>query len=162
MFTECAILLAESDLCRLKSSYLVVGIITSGKLIHRVNMIIHIGMIIIISFTFTPCYRHDGPVWQLAWAHPMYGNMIASCGYDRKVIIWKETNGTWGKLYEYSNHDSSGRLFCLKFGYHISGLFSFSKRDMFKRVIMCLQDLHFKFTHVNLKCKSCSVNPTGA
>lgn len=51
---------------------------------------------------------HDGPVWQLAWAHPMFGNMLASCGYDRKVIIWKETNGTWGKLYEYAkSHDSS-------------------------------------------------------
>lgn len=54
--------------------------------------------------------RHDGPVWQLAWAHPMFGNLIASCSYDRKVIIWKETNGTWGKLYEYTNHDSSGKL----------------------------------------------------
>ncbi|XP_061195561.1 protein SEC13 homolog isoform X3 [Saccostrea echinata] len=50
---------------------------------------------------------HDGPVWQLAWAHPMFGNLIASCSYDRKVIIWKETNGSWGKLYEYQNHDSS-------------------------------------------------------
>ncbi|OWF51253.1 protein SEC13 homolog [Mizuhopecten yessoensis] len=50
---------------------------------------------------------HDGPVWQLAWAHPMFGNLLASCGYDKKVIVWKETNGTWGKLYEYPNHDSS-------------------------------------------------------
>ena len=54
------------------------------------------------------CCSHEGPVWQIAWAHPMYGNLLASCGYDRKVIIWKETNGSWGKLYEYSNHDSSG------------------------------------------------------
>ncbi|ESP04556.1 hypothetical protein LOTGIDRAFT_207505 [Lottia gigantea] len=50
---------------------------------------------------------HEGPVWQLAWAHPMFGNTLASCGYDRKVIIWKENNGTWGKIYEYTNHDSS-------------------------------------------------------
>lgn len=57
------------------------------------------------------CSSHEGPVWQLAWAHPMFGNLLASCGYDRKVIIWKETNGTWGKLYEYSNHDSSGKLY---------------------------------------------------
>ena len=53
---------------------------------------------------------HDGPVWQLAWAHPMFGNLIASCSYDKKVIIWKETNGSWGKLYEYTNHDSSGKF----------------------------------------------------
>lgn len=50
---------------------------------------------------------HEGPVWQLAWSHPMYGSLLASCGYDRKVIIWKETNGVWAKLHEYSSHDSS-------------------------------------------------------
>ncbi|CAH1784700.1 unnamed protein product [Owenia fusiformis] len=50
---------------------------------------------------------HEGPVWQLAWAHPMFGNLLASCSYDRKVIIWKETNGKWDKLHEHSNHDSS-------------------------------------------------------
>ena len=38
----------------------------------------------------------------------MYSSLLASCGYDRKVIIWKETNGTWAQIYEYSNHDSSG------------------------------------------------------
>ena len=53
-------------------------------------------------------YRHEGPVRQLAWSHPMYGSLLASCSYDRKVIIWKEQNGAWDKLYEYSNHDSSG------------------------------------------------------
>lgn len=38
----------------------------------------------------------------------MYGNILASCSYDRKVIIWKEENGTWEKTYEYTGHDSSG------------------------------------------------------
>ncbi|XP_019628172.1 PREDICTED: protein SEC13 homolog [Branchiostoma belcheri] len=55
---------------------------------------------------------HEGPVWQLAWAHPMYGNILASCSYDRKVIIWKETNGQWDRLYEYANHDSSVNSVC--------------------------------------------------
>ncbi|CAI9715029.1 protein SEC13 homolog [Octopus vulgaris] len=63
---------------------------------------------------------HDGPVWQLAWAHPMFGCLLASCSYDRKVIIWKETNGTWAKLYEYSNHDSSVNSVC--FAPHEFGL----------------------------------------
>ena len=104
-------------------SFLIHGFLSvNARLLIAFGTTFYAIMIIIISFTFTSCYRHDGPVWQLAWAHPMYGNMIASCGYDRKVIIWKETNGTWGKLYEYSNHDSSGRLFCLKFGSHIPGL----------------------------------------
>ena len=67
-------------------------------------------------------------MWQVAWAHPKFGNIVASCSYDRKVssaslisnadlvilyvciqvIIWKETNGTWGKLYEFCEHKSSG------------------------------------------------------
>nr|XP_042905535.1 protein SEC13 homolog [Parasteatoda tepidariorum] len=51
---------------------------------------------------------HDAPVWQVAWAHPMFGVMLASCSYDRKVIIWKETDGTWENIYEYNKHDSSG------------------------------------------------------
>lgn len=55
---------------------------------------------------------HEGPVWQVAWAHPMFGNLLASCSYDRKVIIWKESNGTWAKLYEYNNHDSSVNSVC--------------------------------------------------
>nr|QBH74140.1 protein transport protein sec13 [Orthoderella ornata] len=49
---------------------------------------------------------HYGPVWQVAWAHPKYGNLLASCSYDRKVIIWKEA-GEWTMHYEYSSHDSS-------------------------------------------------------
>lgn len=50
---------------------------------------------------------HGGPVWQVAWAHPRFGNILASCSYDRKVIVWRETAGEWTKWYEYSNHDSS-------------------------------------------------------
>lgn len=53
---------------------------------------------------------HEGPVWQVAWAHPKFGSIIASCGYDRKVIIWKEredSRNNWYPIYEY-NHSLSG------------------------------------------------------
>jgi len=50
---------------------------------------------------------HDGPVWQVAWAHPKFGSILASCSYDRRVIIWKESPANvWSKVYEYS-HESS-------------------------------------------------------
>lgn len=43
---------------------------------------------------------HQGPVWQVAWAHPKFGNILASCSYDRKVIIWKSTTPRdWTKLW---------------------------------------------------------------
>lgn len=52
--------------------------------------------------------KHEGPVWQVAWAHPMFGNYLASCSYDKKVIVWKEMNNNkWGPFYEYCGHESS-------------------------------------------------------
>eukprot|EP00298_Acanthocystis_sp_HF-20_P006378 c16260_g1_i1.p1 GENE.c16260_g1_i1~~c16260_g1_i1.p1 ORF type:complete len:315 (+),score=121.27 c16260_g1_i1:1-945(+) len=51
---------------------------------------------------------HSGPVWQVSWAHPKFGSMLASCGYDRKVIIWKEgQNNLWTPVKEYTGHSSS-------------------------------------------------------
>lgn len=56
--------------------------------------------------------EHEGPVWQVAWAHPMFGTILGSCSYDRKVIIWKEVGGLYTKIYEYNNHDSSVNSLC--------------------------------------------------
>jgi len=51
---------------------------------------------------------HEGPVWQVSWAHPKFGSLLASGSYDRKVCIWKETsNNNWTKIYEYDKHESS-------------------------------------------------------
>jgi protein transport protein SEC13 len=55
--------------------------------------------------------RHSGPVWQVAWAHPKFGHILASCSYDGKVIIWKEqqpASAGWAKIKEHSLHTASG------------------------------------------------------
>ena len=45
---------------------------------------------------------HEGPVWQIAWAHPKYGVLLASCSYDGFVHIHKESNpNQWVKVYEH-------------------------------------------------------------
>jgi len=50
---------------------------------------------------------HEGPVWQVCWAHPKFGSLIASCSYDRKVFIWKESSSnSWNKIFEFA-HESS-------------------------------------------------------
>jgi len=50
---------------------------------------------------------HDGPVWEIAWAHPKFGNLLASCSYDKRVLIWKETShNQWIILHEVQ-HESS-------------------------------------------------------
>lgn len=51
---------------------------------------------------------HEGPIWQIAWAHPKFGIVLASCSHDRRVCVWKEFQaGQWTKIYEYMGHQSS-------------------------------------------------------
>lgn len=35
---------------------------------------------------------HTGPVWKVAWAHPTFGRILASCSYDKSVIIWRPSS----------------------------------------------------------------------
>lgn len=51
---------------------------------------------------------HDGPVWQVAWAHPRFGVTLASCSYDGSVIIHRETSpNSWVADYQHRVHESS-------------------------------------------------------
>jgi len=51
---------------------------------------------------------HEGPVWKISWAHPKFGSIVASCGYDMKVIIWKEVQqGNWQIAHMDSSHTAS-------------------------------------------------------
>ncbi|TFK98567.1 protein transporter SEC13, partial [Pterulicium gracile] len=51
---------------------------------------------------------HTGPVWSVAWAHPKFGHILASCSYDGKVLIWKEQPGQgWVKVNEHTLHTAS-------------------------------------------------------
>lgn len=50
---------------------------------------------------------HDGPVWQVSWAHPKFGVILASCSYDGSVLIWKEENGVWSTITEHKVHSAS-------------------------------------------------------
>lgn len=51
--------------------------------------------------------RHEGPVWQVAWAHPKFGSLLASCSYDGRVLVWKESPTGWMKVKEHHGHESS-------------------------------------------------------
>ena len=44
---------------------------------------------------------HTGPVWKLSWAHPSHGCMLASCGYDCRVIVWRRNmHNQWNILFQ--------------------------------------------------------------
>src|SRR5438105_3143769 len=46
---------------------------------------------------------HTGPVWEVAWAHPRWGTLLASCGYDGLVLVHRETDAnTWEEAYRFS------------------------------------------------------------
>lgn len=56
---------------------------------------------------------HEGPVWQVAWAHPKFGTVLASCGYDNRIIVWKEQSaGVWTKLWDDDRHEASVNSLC--------------------------------------------------
>lgn len=64
---------------------------------------------------------HEGPVWKVSWAHPKFGNLIATCGYDMKVIVWKETApGQWQIAYLDNSHTAS--VNAVEFAPHDYGL----------------------------------------
>lgn len=50
---------------------------------------------------------HDGPVWQVSWAHPKFGVILASASYDGKVLIWREEQGRWSIISEHTVHQAS-------------------------------------------------------
>ena len=51
---------------------------------------------------------HDGPVWEVAWAHPRYGVLLASCSYDSAALVHRESPpGTWAPVYQYRGHTAS-------------------------------------------------------
>lgn len=38
---------------------------------------------------------HAGSVWRVAWAHPEFGQILATASFDNNVHIWREQNGTF-------------------------------------------------------------------
>lgn len=33
---------------------------------------------------------HSGSVWKVTWCHPEFGQVIATCSFDRTACIWEE------------------------------------------------------------------------
>jgi len=50
---------------------------------------------------------HDGPIWQVAWAEPGCGNLLASCSYDKTIKIWSEQNLVLTSLHTLNKYDWS-------------------------------------------------------
>ena len=65
---------------------------------------------------------HEQSIWDLSFCHPSLGKYLASCGFDNKLIIWKENESNpniYDNIYTY-NHQAS--VNCCKFAPHEYGL----------------------------------------
>ncbi|CAD8178958.1 unnamed protein product [Paramecium octaurelia] len=55
-----------------------------------------------------PDFQHKGPVWQLSWSNPKYGNILASCSFDKTICLFKEQKfGKYSLLLQLSEHKES-------------------------------------------------------
>ena len=39
---------------------------------------------------------HDSAIWKVKFAHPDFGNILATCSYDKIVGIWEEKKVVMG------------------------------------------------------------------
>ncbi|TPX78663.1 hypothetical protein CcCBS67573_g00018 [Chytriomyces confervae] len=91
---------------------------------------------------------HQGPVWQVSWAHPKFGTVLASCSYDAKVLIWREYNGVWSKVIEHHVHTSS--VNSLSWGPHEYGLtLACASSDGKISVLTCKDDASWDVQSIN-------------
>ncbi|KAJ8434975.1 hypothetical protein Cgig2_027818 [Carnegiea gigantea] len=69
--------------------------------------------------TLATLLGHQGPVLQVAWPHPKFGSILASCSYEGRVIIWKEVNqNEWAPARVFYEHKS----FVISWARHELGL----------------------------------------
>ena len=57
--------------------------------------------------------EHKSPVWRVQWSHPRFGPILASCGYDKQVLLWKETSPKqYNVIYAFTKHTKSVNSIC--------------------------------------------------
>ena len=53
----------------------------------------------------TTLISHNKPINSLSFSHPCYGTYLASCGKDKKLIIWKEkSKNNYENIFEYKHN----------------------------------------------------------
>jgi len=67
---------------------------------------------------------HQGPVWEVAWSHPKFGTLLASCSFDGTAMIHRESPArNWTKIHHYQTTSStSSSVNSVSFSPHEMGL----------------------------------------
>lgn len=49
------------------------------------------GILLIDVANLAPSVQvHSGSVWKVTWAHPEFGQVLATCSFDRTAAVWEE------------------------------------------------------------------------
>ncbi|XP_022698955.1 protein SEC13 homolog isoform X2 [Varroa jacobsoni] len=106
---------------------------------------------------------HEGPVWQVAWAHPTFGTILATCSYDKTVIVWKKgpTPDDWTNIFTYKEHTSS--VNSINWAPHEFGLIlAAGSSDMTASVHTCITETRWESVKIeahNVGCNAVSWAP---
>lgn len=53
-------------------------------------------------------------MWRVAWSHPKFGSLLASCSYDGRVQIYSiAKDKSYSVVYVYAGHKASGPFCCV-------------------------------------------------
>lgn len=93
----------DSDICDIEVDYygtkLAVGT-SSGKLVIFNNVNGKMTKVCEII-------AHKGPIFKVGWSHPSFGPLIGTCGFDKKVMLYKlDMNNQCEQIYEHEIHDN--------------------------------------------------------
>lgn len=66
---------------------------------------------------------HSGSVWKVTWAHPEFGQVLATCSFDRTAAIWEEISMFLRIISIMVYLDVLERLmYCFVFYFHLKNL----------------------------------------
>ena len=97
---------------------------------------------------------HEGPVWQVAWAHPRFGQLLASCSFDHRVILWKEGHdGSWAQVYRTPGTLHTASINSVAFApYELGLVLACASSDGSISIIEHKPDGSFEATKVRRRC----------
>jgi protein transport protein SEC13 len=65
---------------------------------------------------------HEGPVWQVSWAHPKFGVLLASCSFDGSVLLHREVRPREWTVIHAARHLHESSVNGVAFAPHEHGL----------------------------------------
>jgi WD40 repeat protein len=95
---------------------------------------------------------HQSSIWRLSWAHPEFGQLLASCSEDRTTCLWEEQEsiGGGGEYIKNSVRNNGGKQTAVAQKWALKTTLSESKKSV--------NDVKFAPRHLGLKIATASAD----